>query len=218
MKPFQYEHPVMQAITKVVMMLWLNVLWIIGCLPVITIGASCGGYYFATEKYICHDHGYAAGQFWRGFKSCFKQNTLLGLAVLAVEAVLFSSVYLYRQMGERGYAVGAFGVVIMILMALLALYAFYLFCYLARFESPMKNALENVLILFFRHLGSTILLTGVLVLTLFLVYISPVLVFFIPALGMFAVNRILEPVFRRYMSPEQLAREEEINSPPPPDA
>ena len=213
MRYFRYDSPVMQLLVKIVMMIWLNLLWILCCIPVFTIGASCGGYYFATEKFIRHDHDYAATQFWRGFKSCFKQNTLLGLAALALEALMFASMYLYQKLGDLGYAIGGFGIVMLLLMVLLALYTFYLFCYLSRFESTVKNALRNVLYLFLRHFGSTLLLAAVFAVCGIVIYVFPVMLFFIPALGMYCVNRILEPVFRRYMTPEQLQREEYINRP-----
>ena len=34
------DGPVMQYITKIVYSVWLNILWIIFCLPIFTVGAS----------------------------------------------------------------------------------------------------------------------------------------------------------------------------------
>ena len=69
--------------------------------------------------------------------------------------------------------------------------------------------MKNAFLLMIRHLPWALLLLVILAASVLSVYIIPVLLVVIPAVASIVFDFILERLFRRYMSPEDLEREEE---------
>ncbi len=63
----------------------------------------------------------------------------------------------------------------------------------------------------FAHLPKTILMLVILLVIAFLVYLIPFLLIFAPAAFIAIQNGIMEKIFLRYMSEEDIAKEEERN-------
>lgn len=207
---FNYEHPVMQVIIKVLRMIWVNLLFLLCCLPVVTAGPALCGMYFSLEKYAKQERGYAGQDFWQGFKDSFKQAFLFGLVILAIEAVLFVDIYLYRQMRELGSPLGVLAIVMVVLMVLVGLYAFFVFLYIARFRNRMKQILVNTALICIRNFKSTLLVTGILLAAGALMLFFPMTVFAAPVGAMYLVSLVMEKVYRQYFTDDQRKRQDEL--------
>ena len=71
-KVFNFEGPVFSFLSRLADLFWLNLLFVICSIPVITIGASSTALYYVTLKMAKDEEGYITRSF---FKS-FKENTL----------------------------------------------------------------------------------------------------------------------------------------------
>ncbi len=54
---FNLDGPLMQLINKVVYSVYLNILWFICCIPIVTIGASTTALFYVTLKIAKNDEG-----------------------------------------------------------------------------------------------------------------------------------------------------------------
>ena len=72
----------MQIFYKATECMLLSILWVVTSLPVITIGASTTALYYAVVKVIRNNEGYVWGEFWNGFRTNFKQATIIWLVAL----------------------------------------------------------------------------------------------------------------------------------------
>lgn len=72
----------MQIFYKATECMLLSILWVVTSLPVITIGASTTALYYAVVKVIRNNEGYGWGEFWNGFRTNFKQATIIWLVAL----------------------------------------------------------------------------------------------------------------------------------------
>ena len=95
------------------------------------------------------------------------------------------------------------------MIAVAIMWSAFLFPYIARFENTVKQTLKNAFLLMVRHLPWSLLLLVILIASALSIYIIPVLLVVIPAVASIVFDFILERLFRRYMSPEDLEREEE---------
>lgn len=82
--------------------------------------------------------------------------------------------------------------------------------YCAIWESD-KDDLKNAALIALGNLWKTLLLFVLLLAAAFAVYIFPPAVFIIPCVYMLLANFILEKIFQKYMSPEDLEAEKERN-------
>ena len=66
-----------QFMTKTGQIIILNILWLLCCLPVFTIGAATTSFYYAMVKNIRHDRGYPVTEFFSSFKRTFWSGSII---------------------------------------------------------------------------------------------------------------------------------------------
>ena len=180
------------------------------CLPVFTAGASISALYYAVNKSICNNRGYVSQEFFRSFKNNFKVTTPGWLIHVALIAVFAFDFYLVGNW-QVGWSRILFMVLFVLLTFTVASWAIYFQTYVARFNDGLKLGLINSGKLALAGFAKTIFLT--LLLLVFLVaglYFLPVVLVLPGIYGVIAV-KILEPAFRKIMSEEDLALENERN-------
>ena len=208
---FNYENPVWRAVARIADFMILNVLWIICCLPVFTIGASTTALYYCTLK-IVRDEDYGNFRmFLRSFRQNFKQATVIWLIMSVLGLVLGFDYYFFGQV-MQGHdqirflfraVVGAIG--IFWVFELL-----YVFPILSRFDNTIRKTMTNAAYMSVRYIGSTLgmLLTdGLLVFFVYLsMYYLPQLTMVLLLIGFPAIAWVnstrLEHIFKDYMPAE----------------
>lgn len=180
------------------------------CLPVFTAGASISALYYAVNKSVCNNRGYVSQEFFSSFKNNFKVTTPGWLIHVALIAVFAFDFYLVGNW-QVGWSRILFMALFVILMFAVVSWAIYFQAYVARFDDGLKLGLINSGKLALAGFAKTIFLT--LLLLVFLVaglYFLPAVLVLPGIYGVIAV-KILEPAFRKIMSEEDLALENERN-------
>ena len=210
-KFFNYDSPIMTTINKVVDCFFLSLMWLVFSIPLVTIGASTTALYYTVNKVIRHDRSSIWKEFWGSFKQNFKQSTIVWLILCVLYYILITNcIIMYRvYIAEQG----SIAVLILYLLSLiiLMLWTSYLFPYIARFTNTTKNILKISGFLFVRHFLTSLLLVVLFTVALVIIYLFFPAIFLVPAFYMLVAGFLLENVFKRYMSEEDLAAEEERN-------
>lgn len=157
----------MMRITNLVI---LNLLWIVGCIPVITAGASTTAMYSVLFAYITEKDDAVLKPFFRAFRENFRQVTPVWLLHMLVAAALGAGVF-YMTLGVKAWVKVIFGILLFIYLAA-ASYCYPLF---ARFYTTRKAALFNSFALTFRHLLTSVSMVVFNALPLALILIEPAL-------------------------------------------
>lgn len=208
---FSENNKVIAGINKIIDCVWLSILWFLCNIPIITIGASTTALYYTMNKVIRNDRGYVAPEFFSSFRRNFKHATVIWILFLALYIFLGYDYLIMKQamsLGEKtGYLYHAF----LIFIVLLTLWGLYIFPYIARFENTIKETLRNSLYIAVCNIHWTIFLAVLFIAAFVLIYMfSPVLVV-MPSLYHLFKNLIIEHVFKKYMSPEDIEAEKERN-------
>ena len=69
------DSPLMRVLNRVGDLMILNILMIICCIPVITVGAACTGMHYVLLKMVRDREGYLVRGFFKSFVMNFKQAT-----------------------------------------------------------------------------------------------------------------------------------------------
>ena len=77
MKFFDMDSPLMQGLGKMADLLWLNVLTLICCIPIVTIGASFTAMNYMALKMARNEECYITRGFFKSFRENLKQATLI---------------------------------------------------------------------------------------------------------------------------------------------
>lgn len=156
---FSPENPVFRFIIKVGYCWWLNILWLITSIPIVTIGASTTALIYSCIK-LHDDEGYATVNFFKAFKENFRQATLIWLLYACVGAVIALGGVFYNQITMAGSVllqgmVWALGVIYVISLM-------YVFAIQSRFNNSVLNTIRYSLLLPFRNLRETALIAIVI--------------------------------------------------------
>lgn len=208
---FNYDNKFMTVLGKMCDCMVLSILWCICSIPIVTVGASTTALYYAVNKSVRHSRGYAYKEFFRAFKSNFKQSTIVWLINLGLLLFGAYDCYLLYQLRETMSGAKIIAIVIVALMVFLSIWMLYVYPYMARFALPTKALMKNCVIIALVNFGWSLLLLVLFVIAVVAFVFLPPIALFLPVIYMVLANRILEKVFRKYMSDEDIEAEEERN-------
>ncbi len=187
-----------EALTALIDLIVVSVLWLLCSFPVVTLGASTAALYYAVVKCIRHDRGGVTATFFRGFRQNFRQATLVWLLILLYILVIAGDAY---ALGQMGFGSGSFIYVLSRLLFLPPLFLFaWIFPYLSRFENTLKGSLKFGLLLILRYPLKSLLLAAELLAFLLVSWLLPVLFPLLPAPICLLMSITIEPVFRNFQN------------------
>ncbi len=135
-------------------MFGLNICFILGCLPIFTIGASLTATYAMAIRIQEGEEETVFAGYIHEFKRSFKQATLAFLAVVAA-LVVFAGQYIFIQ-NYSGAIAAFYTVFLMMEVAVFALIVPFMFPLIARYENKLFTTMKNAFFLSLTYLGSWI--------------------------------------------------------------
>ena len=166
----QKDGKFVKVLNRIADLVGLNLLAILFCIPIITIGASITAVYGCIFRIQEKREGYLTKDFWKLFKECFRSSTIIYLVGVAVVAML----YLDYQIFATDSRLDILQVLVVaggILVAEIFTYAFPMESY---FENSLQATVKNALLLGISNIPYTLLMLGINVFPFFLVARIPV--------------------------------------------
>lgn len=199
---FDPNGKMMELLWKPIHIMFLNLLWVLFSLPVVTIGASTTALYSVFIKMRNGKEGKLFRDFWNAFRKNFRQATIIWLIIAFAAFVFTVDIVFFLNMG------GFFGVfTAMLFLGLdvaLLLMSLYVFPMQAVFDNPIATTVKSALFLPSRHLGWSVVLLALTILTAIAVILYyPLTGWFIFGLAAFINAWIFDRIFRRYYPKEE---------------
>ena len=205
---FHYDGFIVQLCNKIADSICLSILWLVSSLPIVTIGASTTALYYAINEGIRYDNGGIWHAFWRSFRTNFKQATIIWLLLLLVYGALCGSCFSAYRLCINGLLIKEMFYFLLIALALVMSWGNLLFPYLAKFQNSTGMIFKNCFIIGLLNFPIALLQPLFFLLVLLGVSFFPLAILCAPGLYMVLSCYTLEPVFRKYMSPEDRARDD----------
>jgi uncharacterized membrane protein YesL len=179
----------------------LNLLWLLFCVPVITIGASTTAFYYTGVKVLRRERGHPAAEFWRSFRLNFVKGTQLWLifAVLLLILGINQNIAPDIEGGYFGLFLVCFYTALRFLVLAAALYSF---AALSRFNMNTLWILKIGLYMTFRYFHYTLVILAVFGATFLVVHYLPLFVLIIPCPSLIAISYVMEKALRRHTPQE----------------
>ena len=162
---------IITTMTKIGHIIMLNVLCILCCLPVITIGSSITSFYYAMVKSVRKERSYPSREFFLSFK-----RTLLSGSFITIIVTLIGTLFYFnREYVAKGETMSSLILLIIydVLMLLLLGFLTYVFPVLSRFQLKISTIVKMSLLMEFRHLPYTIILVSGTLLCGYLLLVLP---------------------------------------------
>ena len=119
----------------------VNWLWVLCCIPVVTIGPATCGMYTVTLKLAREEPVNPVKDFFRGFKENFKSGLLLGLVAAILLVAAAGDIWLLLQLS--GWMQGVYLAVAVLVSGMFLTVIAYAFALLAMFDNPLKIHVFN---------------------------------------------------------------------------
>ena len=160
-KPFAPESSLMYYMTKAGWVIILNIVFLISCLPVFTIGTAVTSFYYAMMKSIRRDRSYPLLEYWSSFKRTFVKGSMVTVGTGIWISLIW---YLWNIAAVSGEETGLFlqkfytGLLVVTGAILI-----YLFPVMSRFTMKLSSMVKLSFVMAVRFLPYTaILLAGLL--------------------------------------------------------
>ena len=175
----------------------LCIYWIIGCIPIVTIGTSTVALYHAADEVLHKQEGHISESFWRTYKNKFKSVILLWLIFMVIGAILVVDLQLTLGYWLDGLSAGWLLWVMCGLTAIYVVWLNYIFAYLARYDESWKVVIKKAIIMAGRELPWTVIMLVIFTLSAYVVYKLVFLMAVIPAIVVWFYAVIFERIFSK---------------------
>ncbi|MCI9166802.1 MAG: YesL family protein [Dorea sp.] len=158
---FNLDGPVLQFINKITYSVYLNILWFICCIPIVTAGASTTALFYVTLKIVKNEEGNITKAFFRSFRANLKQGTKIWLILLFLGAILCTDGYVLYHLRFENIFWTLCTAVFFVAAAAYAIVLMYIFPLLARFDNTVGAMFKNALFIGVRFLVCTAMMAAV---------------------------------------------------------
>lgn len=167
---FSNESRLGQILEKVLDLCKMNLLWLLGCLPIVTAGASTTALFYTANCYR-HGEGSVAKNFWNGFKNNFFQATVIWLLILLAMAGALASAVILMGFPE---VIQKFGLgILAAILVLLLIFTSMVFPLLSRNRWKLATLASDSLLFAIAFLPKTLKVLGVELLPIALLLLLP---------------------------------------------
>ncbi|MBS6559592.1 MAG: DUF624 domain-containing protein [Clostridiales bacterium] len=178
---FNIESPFFQFMNTLATFIGLNVLFLILCLPIITIGPALKALYTVTMQEARKDHKAIFSTFFRAFKENFFASAGTFLLYLGLALVFLFNAFFW---GGQGSIIGTIFLIVFILaLIVLALSFLYIFPLMARFDNGLRQTVKNSIFIPLLHSKETLGIVAIQIATLTLCVFVPQMKIFMILLG-----------------------------------
>jgi uncharacterized membrane protein YesL len=168
----------------------LNIIWIIMCLPVITIFPATVAMYGVVRKWISgRDSEGIFRLYFSLFRECFVQSFGISIGWFILALFLYFDYHIMRFNGS----IFILGLVTLIFLAITV----YLFPAMVHFNTNWKNIIRNSLTMAIAYPLKTVLLVGILLVTILLIYILPISILILGSVSAYLSYRVCHSLFEK---------------------
>ena len=190
------DNKILNFFSRVVDLLLLNFLFVITSLPVFTLGASLTALFSAAMKLVRNEESYVSKDYFRAFKTNFRQATVSFWAFALVLALLSGNLMIsYQQSGSFYLVIG--------------IYFLYFFPVLARFYFTTRQILLHIPHMILTHFFSFILLIILLIPLIFLcvysLFTATCVIVFGCICGFSVYAYVMSMLFRKIFEPYEIS-------------
>lgn len=167
---FNMDNGFFRVLGRVADLMMLNIVFIICCIPIFTIGASLTGLYYVTLKIAENEEGYIIKGFFKSFRQNFKQATVIWLILLALGCLIGLDFTILNN--STGTVISVLRILILATTLLYAMLLLYVFPTLARFDNSNKTTIRNAFIMSIADLPRTVVMLVITVGSVLLTFVN----------------------------------------------
>ena len=139
-KFFNSDNVVMRTLSKIFDIGWLTLIYLVFCIPIVTVGAATTSLYYVSAKVLRHNRSYVWREFWHSFKTNFLQSTIAWVVTAIIVVLLWLNMNIVAETGgeKGGYLIGAYYALLFIILCI----SCYIYPIISRFGTKFSQILR----------------------------------------------------------------------------
>lgn len=206
----QRENPIIYWFSKVGDFFFLSVIWLLLCLPVLTIVPASIALYDSVAHCIRGNEEGPVRRFFRTLKAELLKGLLLSALWLVIGFILSWGYSILYQMGRQDQAAAAYSLVYLCTMVIPLGVLAWVIPVESRFEHGFFSLHRSSAVYAIAHLPTTVILVVILAAAVVLVSLLPVLILLMPAITVTVQSWFIERVFKKYIPQEDTADDTDL--------
>jgi uncharacterized membrane protein YesL len=190
----------MDYLTTTAQFIALNFIFIICCIPIVTIGPALAALYQVIMRETRGEHGYLIRKYLQHFKEMFLQSFLTSILLGAIVLLLLFNVVFWNHM--EGIIANIFIVLVYIMLLAAVCTVIYVFPLMARFKNGFFQTIKNAYYIALTNPIDTIKLLVIHALVITILYYFPSSQIFMLFVGfcftIYCNSYVLLKVFKKY--------------------
>lgn len=186
-------------------MFFLNLLWFIFSIPIVTMGASTTALFYVCGKKVRGEDGYIFRDFWKSFRMNFKQSTIVWLIVLSAAIIIFVD---FKTVAIMGSWSKYFSIMLLVICFEGIITVMYIYPLLSKFYIKTTSLIRTAFFMANKHVLTTITCVLLVVLDFYVIYKFSFFMFFMVAAYAYAASFLFKRIFDKY-APEEDEEEDE---------
>lgn len=171
MKLLDPDSPIMSFLARVADLVILNVLWLLCCLPVVTAGASTTAMYHVVRHLQEESISSVTRDFFRSFKSDFRQATPVYLLLLIPTAAVVMNAWILSAQSSDVVPVYV-RAIWMVPALMLTFVVSFVYPVMAYFDDTVWKTLRTAAVLAVAKLPRTVLISAINLLPIIMLFVS----------------------------------------------
>lgn len=171
MKLLDPDSPIMSFLARVADLVILNVLWLLCCLPVVTAGASTTAMYHVVRHLQEESISSVTRDFFRSFKSDFRQATPVYLLLLIPTAAVVMNAWILSTQSSDVVPVYV-RAIWMVSALMLTFVVSFVYPVMAYFDDTVWKTLRTAAVLAVAKLPRTVLISAINLLPIIMLFVS----------------------------------------------
>lgn len=200
-KILTFEGPIIQFFHKTGELIIATMLFLLFCIPIVTVGASITSFYYTVIKSVRRERGYVTAEFMRSLRRTLGRGSILTVGMLAWFGLLW--------LGKRqtnGHMALAYNTLIIVSICV----SVYIFPVLSRFEMNLTGIVKLSFVMSICYFYYTIpILIGTVLLVWFQYFYLPIpCIFILPGVWCYMVTFMMERALLGYMPAKEEVKED----------
>ncbi len=167
---FNLDGPAMQFMLSLRDLAVLNILFLLCCIPIVTIGPSLTALFTVTFRMAENKEGYVGREFLHAFKENMKQSIGAELVLILPILILSFNLFFWSSLKSiLGTIVSVFCILFLVILIGMLCYTFPL---IAKFENTVKQTLHNALYFATQYKGYTLALIALIFVQAFVLILT----------------------------------------------
>ncbi|MCV9888552.1 YesL family protein [Metabacillus halosaccharovorans] len=172
----------------------LNLIWLLACLPVVTIFPATAAMFAVSRQWILHHDESVFKAFFKHFKDNLKQSFIIGVLWSSFALVLYMNFVLLLEIESIKFVLFPF---VILFSGLMLLTTVFLFPVMVHYDLRVLDIVKNSFFLAMGFLPRSLLGIGVMI-GIFLLFIwQPMTIFISFSMGCYFIFQISKKVFEK---------------------